>query len=278
VCHDECPAGEDLRYRLYLTKPHGSPNVVLGYCHNCNESGVLRDTDDTPYRDFLRQPTAVPGSRRIQFDVPANMIACGMWPTVADTWRVQKRLTPNQCLDYGIYYDASSHRVYLPVYRHVTRGIVDELLGYQLRQLDGKGPKYLTAQIEQDTVLYTVMRPCDSATNTYVLVEDLASGIAICEALRQEANKTNDVDHIGVLVNYGVKTKVEALNDCPNMTRGYVWLDNDGEHVMGCSTTIAKTWGLITSSLVTRNITDADPKQYSNNKILEVLREAKLWV
>lgn len=272
VCHMGCPAGEDTRYRLYLTKPASSPNVVLGYCHNCNGSGVIRDSDDRQFRDFqYKSPSSY---KKVVFDPPDNMAACGdRWPATAHAWRIGKRLTIEQCGDMGIKYDPATHRVYLPVWRNIDP-MPRELLGYQLRQLDGSAPKYLTAQKEQDTILYTVIRPFPTMCRHYVLVEDFASGLAIMEAIFAHPLECSN---IGVLVNYGVKTKVEALNDCVRMEAGYVWLDNDGQHILDRSTSIAKTWALVTGAEVRQNLTSVDPKQYSNDEIVDTLKEGGLW-
>ena len=274
VCHSDCPAGEDTRYRLYLTKPAGTPNIALGYCHNCDESGVLRNTDDTLYRDFYKARPVT--TKQIKFEVPANMVEeVNRWPTAAKQWRIQKGLDPDQCEDYGIKYDPTTHRIYLPIYRHMDGAINTDLIGYQLRVLDGKGPKYLTAQIEQDTVLYSIIRPVPQMTDTYVLVEDLASGIAIADAVHGDC-KENTVN-LGVVVNYGVKTKIEAMNDCPNFKMGYVWLDNDGAHIVEQAENIAKTWRLVQGRTVKQNFLNSDPKQYNSGTILEILGKEGLW-
>jgi len=273
VCHKDCPAGEDTRYRLYLTKPASSPNVVLGYCHNCNESGVLRDTNDTPYRDFGSMLAPPRTSKRITFDIPPNMVACGdRWPSAAHAWRIKKKMTKRVCCEAKIQYDPASHRVYLPTWQYIDP-LPRNLIGYQLRQLDGAAPKYLTAQEEQDTILYTVMRPYPERCKHYILVEDLASGFAITEAIY---SAPIDSSHLGVLVNYGVKTKVEALNDCPDMHMGLVWLDNDGDHILDQSHSIAKTWHLVSGVDVRQNITDCDPKLYQPGMILKTITGAGL--
>jgi hypothetical protein len=274
VDHTDCEAGEDTRQRLYLTRPASTPNIVLGYCHNCQCNGVWR-AQHQPYRDFHKG--TVKHSAITKFDVPRNMVPNPLlWPGDATRWRIQKGLSQDEAMRAGIEYDPHSHRVYLPVYDFMVEGgpvAESNLIGFQLRAIeDGASPKYYTAQAEQDTVLYTRLIRRMDGTNCYVLVEDLASGLAVAQAIESTVH-TN----VGVLVNYGIKTKVEALAACNPMHFGYVWLDNDSDHVRQRALELTKTWALVSGCTTKMNGGHQDPKHYTMRDIRDVLQEADLW-
>ena len=54
--HTDCPAGEDTRRRLYLTRPHADPTWVLGYCHNCQDSARSGGKKYEQYRNKRHTP------------------------------------------------------------------------------------------------------------------------------------------------------------------------------------------------------------------------------
>jgi len=258
--HEDCPAGQDTKRRLYFTRPASSAGVVVAFCHNCQEHGVVRH-DVHKYRQFkTREPVNVSVSEDIKFAVPTGLIQHPKdWPEDALVWRVQKNLTVSMITDARIGYDPTSNRIYLPMY-DVTdsdgepRGD-SALLGYQLRQIDGTGPKYYTALRDGNTKPYTILYK--GAVQTRVLVEDLASGLVLSRALMGTPN--------GVVVNYGVKVSPEILYECRNFRQGLVWLDNDGDLIKKQAATIARTWELISGKPVKVEEKLSDPKQYDKD-------------
>ena len=263
--HIDCPAGADSRRRMYLTRPASSPDVVLAFCHNCQEHGVHRDGSDQ-FKDF--DTGNVPADEVVDFDVPTGMQSCdGEWPFAATRWRIEKGLTTTDCLRSGIHYDPSTHRVYLPMYdkliinRCVEQGA--DLLGYQLRHIEGKGPKYLTAIKDKDTKPFTVIG-MGSVLCTY-LVEDLASGLVMARALDNSDDATT-----AIIVNYGVKCTPEVLDGAPNSDYNIVWLDNDGDHIADQAHTIARTWHILTGKECYVEDQYNDPKTLDDDAIIAV--------
>jgi len=265
--HDDCPAGTDSRRRLYLSRPASSPDVVLGYCHNCQEHGVLRDGSHV-FRDFDTKPTMI--DKSIPFAQPPSLVPCvrEVWPHDAITWRIHKSLSIQDCFRVGIKYDPDTHRVYLPMWDKVTTdGSVYQdstLLGYQLRDISGTNCKYLTALRDKEVKPFTTIGTGKAVT---YLVEDLASGLVLSRALLPEAGRV--VNH-RVVVNYGVKCTPEVLNENTATDYYVVWLDNDGDHIADQARIISRTWELFTGKPCYIEDQYGDPKAVDNTSIAAV--------
>lgn len=265
VNHDDCEAGTDTRRRLYLTRPTSTPNVLLGYCHNCQEHGVLRDGTDQ-FKDF--DITPIVEEKRVPFAQPATLVPCVVdtWPTQAMVWRIQKNLTIEDCHRAGIKYDLDTHRVYLPMWKHLTtdgRVLNDaELLGYQLRDIEGSNCKYLTALKNKEVKPYTNI---GMGTRVTYLVEDLASGLVLNRALVDGGSSSHRV-----VVNYGVKCTPEVLAENVYTNYSIVWLDNDGDHIEDQARTISRTWELFSGKPCYIEDQYSDPKLLDHNAIQAV--------
>lgn len=273
VDHFECPAGQDTKRRLYLTKPAHAPKTVLAYCHNCNGKGV--QTGQQGYRTNAHSYWADPPPKIVEgeFKPPPNLITDpALWPTHATQWRIEKNLTQVECQQYGIAHDGHSNHVYLPMWAMVdiqTSHMQHPsmvLHGYQLRRLVGKGPKYTTVLKDKGTIPSTTIRH-KVGNDTVILVEDLASGIAIAGEMD---------DDVAVMVNYGVKNTPQVLDRASTkMKQGIVWLDNDNDHVKEQARGIARTWSLIRGCPVAVVSDYADPKLVELDTIGEVIRKYK---
>lgn len=265
--HSECPAGTDTRRRLYLTRPPSTPDVVLAYCHNCQEHGVLRDGSSV-FRDFDAKPTKV--EKSVPFNPPPSLVNCteGAWPHDAVTWRVHKSLSMEDCCKIGIKYDPDTHRVYLPMWDRVAAsGRVlsnSRLLGYQLRDISGTNCKYLTALRDKEVKPYTTIGEGKGVT---YLVEDLASGLVLNRALLPKEGMI--IDH-RVVVNYGVKCTPEVLSENVDTDYAVVWLDNDGDHISDQARIISRTWSLFTGKPCYIEDQYSDPKSVDKDAIRAV--------
>ena len=82
------------------------------------------------------------------------------WPTHATGWAFKNNLSAALIEKYGIAYDPTSNRVYLPRWKHTSAASpsVHDLMGYQLRNTDPAldVPKYLTVVSDEDRG-YTMM-------------------------------------------------------------------------------------------------------------------------
>ena len=257
--HIHCPAGTDTRQRLYLSRPHSDPTVVLAYCHNCQEGDIFRGSQWETYRTFAHKGDGgIPAVRQVitHQGPPENLVfRPENWPTQATAWRIDQRLSADQCQYHSIAYYPTHNRIYLPIFNRMM-GNEGNLVGYQLRHLLGKGPKYLTST-PQDWQGYTILDPLGSDYQYTFIVEDFASGIHIRHAH----------PHNRVIVNYGTKINLEALNAACNGRPVIVWLDNDSDHVREQAQTMARTLKLMTNEPVLVEDQHTDPKKYDSKKI-----------
>lgn len=267
VNHMHCPAGADIKRRLYLSRVASSPGVVLAFCHNCQESGVVRDKL-AKYRDSHLSNVCTSQAQGAEFTIPQNMIKDpSNWPSHAQLWRIQKGLSENECIAMCIQYDPSSNRVYLPMFTDCTEACIPtsnaDLLGFQLRQIDGTGPKYYTALKNKTIKPYTYIGRATAPMHC-ILVEDLASGIFV-----QRMTKP----HIGVLVNYGVKVTPEILSYMSGTCTNFVWLDNDNQYIKDQSAIISRTWELISGRKCYPILsTNKDPKDHIEEEMADLMK------
>lgn len=278
VNHDDCPAGSDTRRRLYLTRPAASPHVVLGYCHNCQDKGVYTGASAKDhYRQHSGELEDVVLPTGEKFSAPENLsYDQSLWPTDAVAWRIMQRLAGHKLEGLGVAYFPAHHRIYLPTYDNIWYGEDDGdsvLIGYQLRRLTAKGPKYLTAVKDQSLPPSTVFHPVqdhglaigDVNHSVAIVVEDLMSGLAVATAMQHTAYDAH------VLVNYGTKVSPEVLHRLRDFDKGLVWLDNDSAHVLDQAHKIAKVWRMLSGKPVMIESSEKDPKKCSEETILDII-------
>jgi hypothetical protein len=258
--HINCSAGADTRRRLYLTRTHADETKVLGYCHNCQESGVYTDTGWEGFRDH-KHIGIIPCSS--SYDIiaePDGLLQSEYWPGVAHNWRIKVGLDGDQCNKYGIKYDPSSDRLYLPRYK------AGKLIGYQLKALHTwQRPKYYTVT-DQSTPQWTQI----GLIQYTVLVEDLASGIRIAELA-----DINDGVTPGAIVNYGTQVDPVLMHlIASTCATCIVWLDNDNLHVRNQAKQMERTIKMYSDKIkVFREPQLSDPKHHNDTQILQRLEE-----
>jgi len=266
VNHHSCGAGQDTRKRLYLTRSASTPNIILGYCHNCQDKGFHTLNPTQEYKDFdpTNADTLPP---QLSFAPPDNMTTkVKDWPTDAHKWRVNMRLDIWDCEAAGISYDPAMHRIYLPQWSGIHISYPDKgasLDGYQLRNLSDHGPKYLTAHRNRELTVSTLITNSriplkDNVPTVAVLVEDLASGIRVAKAMRGSY-----LLDIKVIVNYGTKVSPEVLHKHRECDVALVWLDNDSDHVRSQAEKIRNVWGMVSGKDTGVITQDKDPKHYT---------------
>jgi hypothetical protein len=261
VNHTDCPAGEDTRRRLYISRPHANPMLALAYCHNCQEKGVQRTETYESYRT-AKHHNSVVTHKIVEENVvqPEGMVfEYYDWPMSAQAWAIKSRISGALISKYRIAYDPSSNRVYLPRYTYYTHGVPARLDGYQLRNIEkNKEPKYYTVS-RSNSKGFTTIRTDGWKLSSYdtVIVEDLVSGMHVVEALGKLS--------VEVVVNYGVKVNLEALYSMKGAEHAFVWLDNDNDHVIAQAKTMGKTLDLLSSDIKVEVIWELyhDPKHYT---------------
>lgn len=274
VNHQDCPAGTDTRRRLYLTRPAGSPEIILGYCHNCQDKGILKSNNPHCYRSHDAAIEAGQNLSTDKWSPPHNLVTkCHEWPADAISWRYKMSLHIAMIDALGIAYDPSTHRIYLPMWRTIKlngpKTECSNLIGYQLRRLSDRGSKYITALQDKgsypSTLIYPLLKAVDSREPPVsILVEDFASGIALAETAYENQHQWE------VIVNYGTKVTPEVLARCDQWP-ALVWLDNDSLHVSEQAEHIGRVWAMITGNDVHIERDAREPKKLTATEIQRVV-------
>lgn len=274
--HDDCGAGEDTRRRLYLTRPYNAPDIVLCYCHNCQDSAVIRGKRQS-WRGTWSDTKPPSGQ---EFEKPKSMNSDYYdWPPAAQSWFMQYSVPHALAEKYGVRYAPTYDRLYLPIHEAYDMAPGNPLgpskayLGYQLRSLDKlNSPKYLTAVVDDGQSYCT--RLFDSSVNVpeyIVIVEDLMSAFKIWQA---RLDHRAELETFDILINYGIKLNLDALNENRDAAKGYIiWLDNDGVNVSERANEIARSWQLITRQPAWVVHGYEDPKKYTSAAIKQILTD-----
>lgn len=262
INHTDCPAGEDTRRRLYLTRPHADPTWVLAYCHNCQAGAKWGNEKYSRYRNSMHTTRKAPVITD-NVEEPKGLIHnISDWPVDAQAWAYKNNLHAALLLNSGIAYDPNTNRVYLP-----RRGLFNQLMGYQLRKVsEGKGPKYLTVSdpdFKGFTVLYSDNASDDHKDLCGVLVEDYISGLHIREAMNTSYYK--------IVVNHGVQLNLYALDALKDCHKTLIWLDNDSQHVVNQAKQMCNTLRLISNGTVYTELDKSDAKHYRSEQIQRIL-------
>ena len=160
VNHESCEAGEDTRQRLYLPRTQADESKVIGYCHNCQQGGAWSTTSYLAFRNDKHKGATHVNVLSDECHPPVGRIPqVSAWPSAAQSWLYSNGLGQADVDTYGIAYDPTTDRVYLPRWDVVRAGSTSDstLAGYQLRALHGyHRPKYLTGQ-RKDAKNYTII-------------------------------------------------------------------------------------------------------------------------
>ena len=129
VNHDECPAGQDTRRRLYVTRKEDGN--VIAYCHNCSNSGFHSSASR-----FRRNPVVrtLVESEEKELVMPETMRdGRDYWPREMVMWLIKCGIPLHIAEDYGICYDSERHRVVIPklnknglLVQYQSRRLVDD--------------------------------------------------------------------------------------------------------------------------------------------------------
>ena len=276
VNHDECEAGADSRQRLYLTRTHADEARVIAYCHNCQQGGYWLDDEFRPYRDGKHNlNTPVELTTTDTLEEPKGLIEHrNLWPTAAKAWAYSRKLHSDTLSWWGIKYDPSTDRIYIPRWDVLDRKGTNQptLIGYQLRKIhDYQQPKYITAQ-KQDAQGWTFVYPKQTSCDYVIIVEDLVSAAHIINATEQEGEGANLP---GVYINYGTKVDpVLMYKMAINSGNAVVWLDNDNAHVINQAKMMERTIKMYNDRIkVGRVVRHSDPKHYDPESICRILDE-----
>lgn len=264
VCHKGCPAGEDHRHRLYLTRSEVPTNVILWYCHNCGQGGGFKESHlhlpAGPSMRTLVPPKDNREAAKVLLDrsvmlTDANDVAMECPIAVAD-WlyggTFDQTYFPFQDLA-PIYYDPLETSIIF------TLRDPDGITGYQRRFFTEKGPKCLTMMLDghkgSGLWLDQALRP-----HTRVLVEDpISAHMVIYWATQVGLLGT------GAYAMLGSDCSIENLFKMKEdgTSKVVIWMDNDNEQVLKNRETIrARAERLGLEVQVVRKW--SDPKKHQN--------------
>jgi len=264
VNHTDCPSGEDTRRRLYLTRQHGEASKVLGYCHNCSNSGVMSKGYEA-FRDQLHTKKSASTQVSSKVVPPSYLITKLSDFTIhGRSWAITNKVTQAMLDDYRIAMTGEG-KVYIP--RYDEQGF---FTGYQLRNVtpNTREPKYTTILSDRDRGYSFVHSNVNHPASNFVITEDTLSAIHVVEAFKKQG-RTN----VAALANHGVRTNIQLLELCIGYST-VVWLDNDSPSVINAADKMARTLQLMSDGAV--DVVDkqySDPKHYQPRKILDILEE-----
>jgi len=165
-------------------------------------------------------------------------------------------------------YDPIGEAYYIPV-----KVGVDEVVGYNKRNVYGKGPKYVLKYNKELFRGYQYYNPSvQDKADTMVFVEDQISAAAIA------CSGAWGVCLFGA--NFSIEKFHNVLENNQRATKAVVWLDNDNDTVCKAAKTMAEYGHMIKKpnmriGLVTKH---SDPKHYTKEKIRQILKEEVEWM
>ena len=252
--HTRCTAGEDTRRRLYVTR---KADVLLGYCHNCQQSVSKYVAPDDRFRKDVALSTSVvkpilTNPLIVPFNDKDNI------PREAEAWRFKSKLSRKLCDEWKIGYCPEYNAIYLPFYW--MDGSND---GFQLRPLDKQSTAKYVNHVwgHDDAELGGRLFAHGIAKNICVIVEDLVSAIHIAEA------------GYDALVNYGTAVKPTVLYELSKekYDQIIVWLDNDSDLIIKKAAQMTNVLNMYSPNIAGRITSHADPKKFTEAEITEVI-------
>ena len=260
INHEACPAGEDTRRRFYITR---KPDVLLGYCHNCQNSVTkyIAPTDRYRYETFPAAPEpSRPLGGRYKYPLVLDFARdTDSIPIEAKTYMYKYRLTSQSMFTYDIKWSPEHFGIVTPIYHK------RETVGHQLRPLMQATSKYVT-YMEEDVWMGGFKPLSAGAVDSVplVLTEDYISAVKVAEA--------------GYLAqcNYGVQVKPEFLHhlaETYNTGRMFiVWLDNDSDHVKEKALEIARILKMFGVKKVYVHYGEKEPKHLTTEELVNKVR------
>lgn len=252
--HPDCPAGADMKRRLYITRK--DDGTILGYCHNCGDSGVASSGG----MGYSRGDSIVCPSDKVEtIAMPANLEAQPRdWPTEAQQWLFKANVSWRVAVQHSLAFDINTRRVVIPKFNQEN-----ELVMYQTRNVGlDDGCKYTTVK-KMDSEIHT---PVYASVDTGVVVicEDMMSAIRIVEC---------DIADAIPLFSSNVDIK-KVLTNVENYDIIIVWLDNDGVEVERHRDKLVKELSMVHVNVMSID-NYRDPKHYRDDDLIEVIDEAK---
>jgi len=208
--HPNCPAGQDTKQRLFITKKGAK---WLAYCHNCTNHGGM--TGEQAYIRRGGQSLQIEGELHLPPDLTFEITE---QPVEHVAWLHQYGIKPSVQSYYDIGWSEAWGRTILPVF-----DAEHKLLAYQRRRVlrGDQGPKYLTTRLEH--IKNPVFRSSPKRNPTHrnggvlVLTEDILSSIRVDQG---------GFDAWSLLGTYMTNNVVDEIAQA-GYEKVVIWLDDD---------------------------------------------------
>lgn len=238
-----------------LTIEH-KPTGWSAWCYRCNDKGWAEK--EGPSLEDMRAARALRARREraVQGELqpPGPMeFDPGAWPAAARCWVYKAGLSSFDIDAMGLYWNPELERVIIPCI------IMDSVLYWQARAVDGRQPKYLNPGSPGPEVV-----PIFGDDGPLVLVEDMLSAYRVGQVARG-------------LCMLGTNLKDSVMRQCLKEDRVIVWLDPDwdkpgrpGQKFARQIVRQLQLAGVDAVNIVSR----CDPKLLSEEEIREVITNA----
>jgi translation initiation factor 2 beta subunit (eIF-2beta)/eIF-5 len=284
VNHNDCPAGEDTRERLYYTRCHKPTHMVMYYCHNCGTGGSFHTGKRATFAIDFKKPEP---KNELKKHTPAWM-KC-IWDEGLDLFerKVRNTQVPTVVVDWlftgrpaaDAFFPPDTIK-YHPMHECLLFGAWPEGRYpsgppdiIQQRFFRNGGPKCLTHKaFSKDKARNYV---AGATPKWCVIVEDMLSQYRVLDAVTKD-KRMNEMQAAAYCLMGNTCTIEELLwLKQQGIEHLYVWLDNDNEIVLRNAELIARraaTLGM-KSNLITHY---TDPKYYGYRELIEYLAETPL--
>ena len=264
INHEDCPAGNDTKRRLYVKREKES---VLFYCHHCNQSGRynlagragnlagVTDKDATGQRaDNVSQPIKDWACATGTCGITDAVRELDRWPVNARQW-VTRYITEREAYDYGLFYSALVGGVCIPIGSAVPwDGLVVRLLLPSAHPVRPAARKYLTYR---RTVRGNLYWRSKHVSDTLVIVEDCLSAIKVAR-------------HADSLAILGAHYGYDLMQIVKEYQRVIVYMDNDNQQIRNKQEILRNQIALVNHSVRVHRSTK-DPKECSDEELLRIV-------
>jgi hypothetical protein len=249
INHEGCEAGEDTKRRLYIKRVEKG---VVAFCHNCQEKRFVRDSlskTDRLSRVFHKPDTSMPV-------LPRNISS-----EIVDTIPPSGQMWLHK---YGFHYVDTCFKGIRGKEEQLALRLLDtsgDTIGWQVRNLDGKPPKYVTRFSVTDRGNNSWFT---QISNTLVITEDYLSAYKVFKHTRFSS--------MALLTTSLSDNTLKSILDS-NYTIIKIWLDPDEAGRQGTIKVLNKlSYFLPEGTKLQTILQDKEAKQSTAEEIRETLR------
>jgi hypothetical protein len=256
INHEDCPAGRDIKRRLYITR---KKDGHIAYCHNCGCSGSVMGGS----RNNKLSGTAQSSAKSRSLSYHSNFLRDGKiepktrdWTSETRSWVYRYGITDSELASYGIGYSEYTNSVVFPL----DTGVISASNGYVRRNFNKDVPKYIMYNPNDASWLSKNYKG-----NHLVICEDILSGIKCARTIPTMALLKTTLS----LVN---KAHIVQGLSSGEIQKVLVFLDMDSPSVRRHAINIYNTLSLYSKSIyILDKYIKLDPKEIDSNILHDYL-------